>query len=202
MSNTNQQSMQEFYTELMDQIDLAKDTETFGWTDEDFFTSVFLEYLEEAGEAEDPIICPYRDRGLQLNAFSFSEDNDAATVYVSLFIDAESVQAALRSAIDAMLHRAIQLYRRAVGDLHKVFERDSSTYEFASTVHKKREVIKKVHVVALTNGVVRPFQLPSTTLSNIEFSFSIWDVDRLYRCVTSGKMRETIHIDFQQSFDQ
>ena len=37
-------------------------------------------------------------------------------------------------------------------------------------------------------------------MGDAEISFSLWDVDRLYRCVTSGKMRETIEIDFEEKF--
>ena len=39
-------------------------------------------------------------------------------------------------------------------------------------------------------------------LGGVEISFAIWDIDRLYRCVTSGKMRETIEIDFQEKFGE
>ena len=35
-----------------------------------------------------------------------------------------------------------------------------------------------------------------------DVSFSIWDMDRLYRCISSGKMRETIEIDFKEMFGQ
>ena len=34
-----------------------------------------------------------------------------------------------------------------------------------------------------------------------EISFNVWDIDRLYRCVSSGKMRETIEIDFEEKFN-
>ncbi len=28
-----------------------------------------LDYLEEAGEAESPVVCPFREHGLQINAY-------------------------------------------------------------------------------------------------------------------------------------
>jgi hypothetical protein len=37
-------------------------------------------------------------------------------------------------------------------------------------------------------------------VGNTEISFVIWDIDRLYRCITSGKMRETIEIDFEEKY--
>ena len=47
---------------------------------------------------------------------------------------------------------------------------------------------------------VKPLVLKSITIEGAEISFTVWDIDRLYRCVTSGKMRETIEIDFQEKF--
>ena len=32
------------------------------------------------------------------------------------------------------------------------------------------------------------------------FSINVWDIRRLYRCVTSGKKREAIEIDFEAQF--
>ncbi|MHB8964333.1 MAG: hypothetical protein ACYC5K_14410, partial [Saccharofermentanales bacterium] len=58
---TNSKTLNEFYTDFREQVFLATDTETIGWEKEDFLTSVMLEYLEEAGEVENPIICPLRE---------------------------------------------------------------------------------------------------------------------------------------------
>ena len=57
-----------------------------------------------------------------------------------------------------------------------------------------------MRICALTNGLVKPLVLKSITIEGAEISFTVWDIDRLYRCVTSGKMRETIEIDFQEKF--
>ena len=61
--------------------------------------------------------------------------------------------------------------------------------------------IKTVRICALTNGIVKPIDFKNINIGNAEVSFSIWDIDRLYRCVMSGKMRETIEIDFQDKFN-
>ena len=47
------QSMASFYRLFMEEVLIAEDRETSGWTTEDFLTSVMLEYLEDA--AGDPI---------------------------------------------------------------------------------------------------------------------------------------------------
>lgn len=161
---------------------------------------VMLEYLEDAAEIEDPVICPFRGYGLQLNAYSISEDYENVDIFVSIYNETDSIASVSRTDVDAAIKRAIQLYRKATNDLYESFEKDSDTYEFAISLHNHRDEIKKVRIVALTNGTVKAIAFKNLDLNGVEISFSIWDMDRLYRCTTSGKMRETIEIDFAADY--
>lgn len=194
------QTLDDFYKQFREEVLCACDTETSGWTTDDFLTAVMLEYLEEAGEVTDPIICPFRDRGLQMNAYAFSEDYESVDIFVSIYSDTEMPRSVSQTDIDVAIKRAIQLYHRAVNDLYTSFQKDNDTYEFAISVFQNRDAIKNVRICALTNGLVKPIALKNIIISGAEVSFSLWDIDRLYRCVTSGKMRETIEIDFEEKF--
>ena len=46
-------TMEQFYTDFLEEIQMSVDADLSGWNIEDFFTSIMLEYLEEAGEADD-----------------------------------------------------------------------------------------------------------------------------------------------------
>jgi len=196
----NNQSLNEFYSRFREEVLCSIDTDTSGWTTEDFLTSVMLKYLEDAGEVADPVICPFRGYGLQLNAYAISEDGDTVDIFVSLYSDADQPRSVSQTDIDAAIKRAIQLYHRAINDLYTVFQKDNDTYEFAITLHQNKDIIKKVRICALTNGLVKPIALKNISIGGADVSFSLWDIDRLYRCVTSGKMRETIEIDFEERF--
>lgn len=194
------QTIDDFYRSFHEEVLCACDTETSGWTTDDFLTAVMLEYLEEAGEVTNPIICPFRDRGLQMNAYAFSQDRESVDIFVSIYSDTEMPHSVSQTDIDVAIKRAIQLYHRAVNDLYTSFQKDNDTYEFAITVFQNKDTIKNVRICALTNGLVKPIMLKNITISGAEVSFNLWDIDRLYRCVTSGKMRETIEIDFEEKF--
>lgn len=194
-------SLEQFYTDFMAEIQVSAEADMSGWNTEDFFTSLMLEYLEEAGEADDYVMCPFRGYGLQLNAYSLSDDNADLSIYVSAYIDKDKPKTVAQTDIDAAIKRAIQLYHKAVNDLYTSFQKDNDTYEFAISLHDHRDDIRNVHICALTNGLVKPIDLKKINIGKAEISFSIWDIDRLYRCVMSGKMRETIEIDFQQKFN-
>lgn len=195
------QTLDEFYNTFREEILCASDLETSGWLTEDFLTNVMLEYLEDAGEVTDPVICPFRGYGLQMNAYSISEEYDSVDIFVSIYSDTDVPRSVSQTEIDAAIKRAIQLYHKAINDLYTSFSKDNDTYEFAITLHKNKDAIKNVRICALTNGFVKPITLKNITIGNAEISFSLWDIDRLYRCVTSGKMRETIEIDFEEKFN-
>ena len=197
---TTDKSLNQFYIDLMEEVEMASEAESSGWTKDDFLTSLMLEYLEEAGDVVDPIMCPFRSYGLQLNAYAISEDFSSLDIFVSILSASETPKSVPQTEVDAAIKRAIQLFQKAVNDLYTSFEKDNDTYEFAITVNKKKEVIKDVRICALTNGLVKPIPLQNISVGNTEVSFAIWDIDRLYRCVTSGKMRETIEIDFTEKY--
>jgi len=196
----NNQSYMKFATDFYQQVLIAKETDSYSLEFEDFFTTVMLEYLEDIGEVEDPVICAFRAYGLQMNGYSISENFENVDIYVSIFSENEIPQSVSRADIDAALKRAIQLYSKAINDLYASFEKDNDTYGFAETIHKNKKNIRNVRIFALTNGVVKPIPFKNITIEGAEISFSIWDMDRLYRCAISGKMRETIEINFEEKF--
>ena len=196
----NDMTLDQFYLHFMEEVSMAADTEIAGWEQSDFLTSIMLEYLEEAGEVSDPIMCPFRSYGLQLNAYAISEDHSNLDIFISIFSDGERAKSVSQAEVDAAIKRGIQLYQKAINDLYTSFEKDNDTYEFAITLNHEKEQIKTVRICALTNGLVKPIPFRNITLGNAEVSFTIWDIDRLYRCVSSGKMRETIEIDFKVKF--
>ena len=198
----SESSINSFYSNFMEEITMASDSETFGCEPQDFFTAVMLEYLEETGETDAPVICPFRGYGLQLNAYAFSEEYDNVDIFVSIFNESGTISSVSKNDIDAAIKRGIQLYRKATNDLYTSFEKDNDVYEFAISIHDNKKQIKTVRVIALTNGNTKPIALNSITLNGVEISFGVWDMDRLFRCTTSGKMRETIEIDFSESFGQ
>lgn len=195
-------SFEDFFDEFKEQIEILKDSPDYGWEEQDYFSAVILDYLEDIGEVDSPIICPYRAHGVQLNAYSFEEDYETLNVFVSIYYQDSTVKSAPKADIDAALKRAMQVYRRATNDLYKSFEKDNDTYEFAHSVFTHKDDIKSVIITALTNGNCKPIPLKNITIGSAEISFDIWDMDRLYRCMSSGKMRETIEIDFKTQFEK
>ena len=150
---SSNQSLEEFYQSFREEVLFATDAETSGWTIDDFLTSVMLEYLEDAGEVSDPIICPFRGYGLQMNAYSISEDYESVDIFVSIYSDSDTPKSVSQTDVDAAVKRAIQLYHKAINDLYTSFQKDNDTYEFAFTLHKKRMRLETFVSVQLQTGL-------------------------------------------------
>lgn len=110
---TNDKSLNQFYQNFMEEVLVASDMETSGWMIDDFLTSIILEYLEEAGEVTDPIMCPFRSYGLQLNAYSISEDYSSLDLFVCVYSNNKIPRSVSQTDIDVAIKRAIQLYQKA-----------------------------------------------------------------------------------------
>ena len=113
----NDKSFYQFYQGFMEEVLIASDIETSGWTKDDFLTSIMLEYLEEAGEVSDPIMCPYRSYGLQLNAYAIDEDYSNLDLFVSIYSDNDTPKSVSQTEVDAAIKRAIQLFQKAIQHL-------------------------------------------------------------------------------------
>lgn len=136
-------SVNEFYSGFCEEIALAQDVETYGWEPQDFFTAVMLGYLEEAGEIEDPIICPFRGYGLQLNAYHISESYDEVDVFVSVYKESPVLSSIPRTDIDAAVKRGIQLYRRATVICIQLLRKTAIHMSLQSHCTTKRLKLKK-----------------------------------------------------------
>lgn len=122
-------TLNEFYNSFREEVLCASDVETSGWTTDDFLTNVMLEYLVDAGEVTDYVICPFRSYGLQMNAYALTESCESVDIFVSIYSDSEQPKSVSQTDVDAAIKRAIQLYHKAINDLYTSFQRDNDTYD-------------------------------------------------------------------------
>lgn len=59
------QTLDEFYSSFREEVLCACDSETSGWTIEDFLTNIMMEIWKEAGEVTDPSFAISRGYGLR-----------------------------------------------------------------------------------------------------------------------------------------
>lgn len=189
------QTVAEFYQSFVNELALSKENDAY-YKAEDFFTNLMFEYLQEAGEVEEPVICSYRDNGIQINGFEISDDSTRLVLFVSLFNETDGLISIPKSEIAAAQNRALNIYRKAIMNKVESFKKDSDLYDLAQRIYKDREKIINVDIVALVNGTVKDMSIPSQKGFYGTISYNVWDIDRLFKCMTSGQQREPINVDF------
>ena len=192
----------EFYLRFCEELSASKAAGFVSNKNEDYFTNLMFEYLNEVGEVNEPILCSYRDNGLQINGFSINDDKSKIQIFVSIYNEADALITIGKADILATAQRAVNFYRKSVQNLLEKFERDSDAYGCAQTICKNRATIKDVRVIVLTNGTVNNIELNSISLPLATVSYTIWDIDRLYKCYSSNQKREPIHVDFEKIMGQ
>lgn len=185
----------EFYQNFANELSLSKESDAY-YKAEDFFTNLMFEYLQEAGEVDEPVLCSYRDSGIQISGFEISEDGTKISIFVSVFNEADGIISVPKSEVVAAQNRALNIYRKAVMGKFEQFKRDSDLYDLAQQIYKEREKLLNIDIVALVNGTVKEMTMPSQKGFYGTISYNVWDIDRLFKCMTSGQEREPINVDF------
>src|SRR5206468_3066737 len=105
-----------------------------------------------------------------------------------------------RSDVDAAFRRLINFLTRACEGYFKVLEEASPVFDMAQYIFECRHDLARVRLFLFTDGLTTVEVKPEQTLDGIPISFHLWDIRRLYRCVSSGQHREPIKINFVARF--
>lgn len=188
-------SLKDFYFEFYSEINKAKPLYASSEYI-DCFTSIMFEYLSSVEEAEEPIVCSYRDVGVQINGFSLSEDKMCLTIYVSHFIDSPEIMTVLKSDITALINRGLNFYRKSVSGLADKIDNSSDAHYCAELIEKNKDTLCDVKITVISNGQIKGIDLKPVKMLNAEVKFQIWDIDRLEKVYSSKQKRDPIIVDF------
>lgn len=187
-----------FYLNFSQQIIFKSDVEEEESMRESTFTSLMIDYLQEAGEAEDGIICNHFNKrlGTKLNAYYINDEGSSIDLFVSVFkAEQEPVIVSLAEA-EAALERAKRfLSRSLIKNYYINIDEAHGEYDIAYFLSHYKDQIENIRIILLSNGIIKPFVIESHDIGEINVSFQVWDIDRLFRLISSGKRREEIEVD-------
>ena len=104
----------------------------------------------------------------------------------------------------------IQLYAKrlrtflsvALNKQYSKFEESNPAFDLADTIYKNKENIVGINLFVITDGTAKSDPIPDETEGKIRISYHIWDLNRLFRLVSSGNRPEPIEIDFIKEFGE
>lgn len=175
-------------------------------TQEDFLESAFIEQyakeLEESGEIDDEVqLSHWSQRGIKVDAYSYNEDEGILNLFISIFTTDIEEKSLTQTAVDQAFNRIKGFFAQAyTKDYYNLLEEATSVYDLAYTIYKNKKNISKVKFYLLSNKILNDTvnAIPSYENDDIEFSFHIWDISRLFRMDSSNQKKEEILINFSE----
>ena len=193
----NNLELAKFYKDLSQEIinkSFLEETEEFR---ENIFTQIYIDSLCEAAEIEDGNIAYHEARGIKVNGYSLAEDETYIALFVSIYKNNPDVYSVPPSEVLTMVNRAKNFYLKSMNKYHLEVEEAYGVFDLAKTIYDYRDRINEVKIIVMTNGTVRKMNFPPIEENGISFMASVWDVERIYRVLTSGSAREKIEIDLK-----
>ena len=191
-------TLNEFFDNFNEELSLSMSTGLLTTKADEYFTGLMFDYLNEVGEINEPVICSYRDNGLQINGFSIDQEKTKIEIFVSIYNESNGLITVQKADVIAAATRGVNFYRKSVQNLLDKFSRDTDAYDCALTISKNKNSIKDVRIIVLTNGKVNNIEMNSLSLPLATVSYAIWDIERLFKCYSSSQKREPIIVDFTE----
>lgn len=162
---------------------------------ENIFTQIYIDYLSEAAEIEDGNLSYHEARGVKINGYSMPEDETSLDLFVSIYKNNQDIFTVAPSEATTMIARAQQFFLKSVKGYYLELEEAYNAYDIAKSIFDLKDKIVNVRLILFTNGTVRSTVLPAQESEGYTFIPVIWDLERIYRVVTSGTAREKIDFD-------
>ena len=163
------------------------------------FTQVMVEYLVDAQELEGGVDCYHKARGMEVSGYNVNEDEETLDLFISHFTAKSPPTSITKTEVETRIKWVLAFLGKALDGLHLTLEEASPVHDMAQRIHELKGKLTAVRVFLFTDGQIKGTVRP-TTIRGLPISFHIWDIVRLHRCVSSGRQREPIEIDFEADF--
>jgi hypothetical protein len=197
---SSEKTLEDFSQDIRQQVIAGSDVEGEETFREDKFTELMIEYLTDAGEIDDGIVCSYRAKGLQVNGYSLNEDEESFDIFISKYLSVAPPETVGFTDVSTGFKRGLNFVQKSFNKLHESLEEASPVFDLSQRIYEVKNSVTKIRLIYLTDGIVKDVKIKDAELDGIIVSHHLWDIERLFKVWTSGKKRETIEIDFEERF--
>ena len=195
---SEQEQLEIFAANLLQEVIAASDSEESGEFRINEFSRLAADYLIEAGEIDDMHVCYHKSRGMQVNGYNVSQDEDCLDLFVTIFNQQYPPVSVTKTQAEAAFRQADGVLRKAITGHHASLEESSEVYDMFQRIFELRNQLTRARIYLLTDGIVNSESIAPESAADISIAFHVWDIRRVYRFASSGKKFETIEIDFEK----
>jgi hypothetical protein len=168
-----------------------------GWLSRDAFVRVTADYLVEDGTLEDLDVCFYQAPSgrskMEVAGYSFSDDGRVLDLAVAGY--GYAGQTVPQDQVHRLFRWALTFAARCRDGHHLSLEESSPAYDMAQAINDQWPRFAKVRIFLLTDGRTGISSLPEERIGELPVQQNLWDIERLRRLATSGRLEEAIMID-------
>ena len=197
----NQDKLSFFLADLTDRIRQnaahSHDTDL-----EDCFAETMIEYMIDASEMSDGRVCRFRSRGMKVNGYGLSDDQDQLDLVVCDYDSGAKIKTISNGEVEDLSKRARNFFLKAREESLKDFDGSLEAADLATLIAELKDSLSRVRIFVFTDRVARVAEMPNDFNGDIEFSYHLWDLERLHRFESSGGIREKIELNFMDLFGE
>jgi hypothetical protein len=195
-------NINDYYIEFMQDIYAQSGAESN--FNETVFTERMCDFLVDQAVIKNYIYVGYRNspRGIRVDAWEYDDESEAINLFVTDFRANADLETLSKTDVMRYFKRAEKFFLESLNlNFLSALEESSPGYEVAREIYDKSSAISKIHIFLLSNTQLssRVGDISKSVIDGYSFTYDIWDISRLFRIESSGKAREDIVIDFQES---
>jgi AIPR protein len=196
--------IEEFHSEFFQEVLASADAD--GRYLEDSFFELFCNQLVDAGELDTADRAQHlTTRGLRVDGYGGDPVNseNVLTLIICDFNQSPVVETLVASDMDAILKRLHNFLSKSLSPAFREgLEETSPGFGLADLISTRWKSLVKIRLILISNRILsaRVDGRPEGVFDGVPVTYSVWDIGRLYRFVTSTQGRESIEIDLENDF--
>ena len=192
----------EYHEELFQEVHSRADAE--GRFVEDAFFDVLTESLIDAGEIETADRVHYvSPRGIRVDGYGGDPINSDAvlSLIITDFSQSEEIATLTATNMNATFNRLSNFLDRSLDDAYRnSMEESAPVFGLADLIAARWPSISRVRLFLVTNRILssRVDGREAGQLEGVPITYSVWDLGRLHRFITSGHEREDYMVNLNE----
>lgn len=190
----------EFHQDLRQEVSTR--AESNGDFTESAFAEVASEYLCDTGSISEFNPCPYRQRGMKIDGYAFIPDEATLDLFVVDYVGGDEPTILARRDLEQSFKRTETFFTRCLTrKFIEEIEVSHPAYGLARQILDESESLARVRFFLLTDSILseRVKDIPSREVEGREWSYRVWDLERLSKVMATGEPEEIV-VDFQELF--
>lgn len=210
------ENVKEFYQEFMQQV--REEATNSGTSSEQQLTSFALEYIKDDGSINYPdlITCsntsvkPTDGSYYKITAFDYSEETGVLDLFTTVYFESDSVSELKKSHLERSCGWLTRFLNLSIekDEFYKYYQNeDPDVADIIYTIRSeyKAKNISLIRLFIISNGLVKEEDLEFSdesklTDQNIDFEFSVWDIEAMYRSDNAAQNDGSIDIDLNDVY--